>query len=230
MFLVGLPTKSFTLNTVPKGRGLSSLPTSSMNTAPQRTQSKMEEEIWKDIDGYDGYYQISNKGRLRGLQRMVKNPIHGQMVLKENVFSQKPNKRGYVKYRIHYNNQRKSYAAHRLVAHYFIGYSDKMIDHINGVKNDNRVENLEYVDNRENCARGHEMRLNKPVGITAVTSQYNGKIRWVAKISLNKKHHFLGSFKTSEEASKCYQSTLAEIKAYGEIRTWYKKHRKQKSK
>lgn len=98
-------------------------------------------EIWKDIKGYEGYYQVSNKGRIWSVlsQRYLK-PQHDNC--------------GY--YRIQLtakNGKRKTEKVHRLVAINFIDNPDNLpeVNHINHIRDDNRIENLEWCNHKENC-------------------------------------------------------------------------------
>ena len=92
----------------------------------------MKDEIWKDIEGYNGRYQISSIGR-------AKNAHKG------HVLQQSYNTRKYLKVSLCANGKTSSKLIHRLVADAFIPNPDnlKYIIHINKVKTDNRVENLE---------------------------------------------------------------------------------------
>lgn len=98
------------------------------------------EEIWKDIKGYEGKYQISNLGRVKSLNYNTK-------ILKYN-----SDGHGYLKVILYKNNKRKSHRVHRLVAEAFIpNLEDKnQVNHINGNKQDNRAFNLEWCTAKEN--------------------------------------------------------------------------------
>lgn len=113
------------------------------------------EEIWKDIPGFKGVYQISSLGRCRSLDRTVK--LHGVRGCKTKccyrwtkgeLLTATNNGRGYLAYNLKCG---KRYA-HRLVAEAFIPNPDNKpeIDHINGVRSDNRAENLRWVTRAEN--------------------------------------------------------------------------------
>lgn len=94
-------------------------------------------------------------------------------------------KKGYIEIRVG-----KKYKAHRLVWLYTYGYLPKQIDHINGVKDDNRLENLREVDNQEN-QRNTSINSNNKSGATGVYFYSN---RWRATIGVDGKHIYLGDY------------------------------------
>ena len=112
----------------------------------------MENEIWKDIPEYEGLYQVSNLGRVKNL-----NNYHSK---KETFVKPYKSPRGYLKISLSKNRTRKYFLAHRLVAFAFIENVENkpFINHINGIKDDNRVENLEWCTNEEN--KNHALNNN----------------------------------------------------------------------
>ena len=148
----------------------------------------------KNVVGYEGKYAISEDGRvfnlIRGIE-MKQHDIYGYMC---------------VKFRV--NNEIKNYRVHRLVYSAFKGriIDNLVIDHIDGNKKNNNIENLRQLPNRENCNLGiQEKRKDKlPRGVR----RFNKDNMFGAEIGIEKERYYLGTFKTPEEASDAYQSAL----------------------
>lgn len=121
------------------------------------------EEIWKDIKGYEGIYQISNLGMVKSLYREIKT-VNSQYFYKEKFLKTTPNNMGYHVVRLTLNNKTKSYSIHRLLAIHFIENIDNkpQVNHINGIKVDNRLENLEWCTISENRQHAYDTGLQKP--------------------------------------------------------------------
>lgn len=105
------------------------------------------EEVWKDVVGYEGLYQVSNLGRVRSLDRIV----NGNR-LKGKILSQVKDTKGYLFLRLSKNGNSKRFLVHRLIAEAFIPRIEgkNYIDHINGIRDDNRIENLRWCTHQEN--------------------------------------------------------------------------------
>lgn len=112
----------------------------------------MEEE-WKDIEGYEGKYKINTKGVVINCRGRVVKPEVSQ--------------RGYLRVRLCYEGRKINHKVHRLVAAAFIPNptGQPQIDHINGDKQDNRVENLRWVDNITNNNGFKSETHKQPVAI-----------------------------------------------------------------
>lgn len=113
----------------------------------------MEVETWKSVIGYEGLYEVSNLSRVRSLPRLV--PTNG-LTCKERMvvggILRQHISNGYMNVRICKNGKSSQFRVHRLVAIAFIPNAENkpQINHINSDRSDNRIDNLEWVTNREN--------------------------------------------------------------------------------
>lgn len=121
-------------------------------------------EIWKDIPGYVGYYQVSNKGRVRGLDRVVFNPNrwkkkNGTMKVASRIKSQCRDK--YKQAILSKNSKLRGFTIHRLVAKAFILnlHNKPCINHKDGNPKNNNVENLEWCTYSENTKHAYKTGL-----------------------------------------------------------------------
>lgn len=127
------------------------------------------EEIWKDIEGYEGYYQVSNLGRVKSLDRKVTDNkcerIFKGIILRQDIVGS-----GYLSVMLSKDNKQKRFLVHRLVSETFIPNPCNLpeINHKSEVKTENYVENLEWCDHSYNntylnkVERGQKKR-KKPV-------------------------------------------------------------------
>lgn len=106
-------------------------------------------EIWRDIKGYEGIYQVSSEGRIKSLRRVDKS----NHIVNEKIKDTIVNKYGYEMVTLWLNGSCKTLRVHRLVAEAFIPNPENKpcIDHINTIKTDNRVVNLKWASSKENC-------------------------------------------------------------------------------
>lgn len=162
------------------------------------------EEIWKDIDGYEGIYQISNLGRVKSLSRVVIRKNGAPNGVKEKFFKRKVHSTGYYIVGLTQSGKTKNVKLHRLIAKAFIPNPKNLTDvnHINYDRSDNRIENLEWTSHRENGVHGFRN--------TKKTSKYPGvswnkhRSRWAAFIQVEGRQINLGGFLSEEEAHQSY--------------------------
>ena len=115
-------------------------------------------EKWKDVKDYEGLYKVSNEGRIKQLERIVPTPNGGHYVEKEKI--KKLNFTGaYLMAALCKNGKVKKISVHRLVLNAFCGESDLQCNHKNGIKTDNRLDNLEWTTQSENMKHAYSTGL-----------------------------------------------------------------------
>lgn len=123
-------------------------------------------EVWKDIVGYEGLYQVSNLGRVKSLERYVQNhgalQFHKEQIKRASERKRKDGNQGYLTLRLYKDNKGKNCYIHRLVAEAFIPNPENKptVNHINGDKHDNRAKNLEWNTYKENNKHAYDTGLN----------------------------------------------------------------------
>lgn len=118
-------------------------------------------EIWKGIDGYEEFYQVSNLGRVKSLDRVIKKSKYSYMI-KGKVFKTSLNNKGYAQTELTKGGKRKYFKVHRLVALHFLpneNASDLTVNHIDGNKLNNEVNNLEWCTLEENMWHAYKNNL-----------------------------------------------------------------------
>ena len=145
------------------------------------------EEIWKDVKGFEGMYQISNHGRLKSFLRIKTGHIMSQTNKKGDYF------------RI-VLNQKKSTYIHHLVAFHFIGDRPKgyHIDHIDGNKQNNRVDNLQYITMIHHKLKTIKENPNSLKGMI----HYNKYIRPKTVLQITMDGNIIGEFPSCLEAAR----------------------------
>lgn len=118
------------------------------------------EEIWKPIKEYEGFYEVSNLGRVRSLDRNVKSKasLSGYSKVKGRILRQGIASNNYCMVALYNDKVQNCRTVHSLIAGAFIPNPNSLpcVNHINGIKTDNRIENLEWVTYSEN--NYHEVR------------------------------------------------------------------------
>lgn len=129
-------------------------------------------EIWKDIKGYEGLYQVSNLGNIKSLFRYKK-------ILKPT-----KNTLGYLKVSLYKDKKIKVMSVHRLVAEAFLENTNNFTDinHKDGNKTNNKVENLEWCTRQQNILHRFRVLKQEPF------KKY-GDINWNDKKDVNRYHN-----------------------------------------
>lgn len=124
-------------------------------------------EIWKDVEGYEGMYRVSSYGRVIRLERMVTDAI-GTRVLPETMLmccdGTGSKNKTYYRVALCRNGKKENVSVHRLVARTFIPNPENKpcVNHIDGNKHNNHVENLEWVTYSENTIHAYQTGLIPP--------------------------------------------------------------------
>lgn len=160
-------------------------------------------EVWKSIEDYEGLYEISNLGNVKSL-----NYKHTK---KEGILAKCNNRNGYLTVNLFKNRKVKTRRIHQLVALAFLNHKpcgyELVINHINHIKTDNRLENLEIVTHRENSNKKHIKSFSQYTGVYWCKRTN----KWLSQITINKKRNHLGYFDTEIEAHNAYQNKLLTL-------------------
>lgn len=170
-----------------------------------------QEEIWKPVVGFEGIYEVSTFGRVKSIKRKVRShTVSGFRTVSERFLKQCLNAYGYYMLGLCGVNKRKNMLVHRLVGYAFLGLTDNLqIDHIDGVKTNNHIENLRVVTHSGNM-RGHRGSYGKSKfrGVSRTLSKTNP---WIAVIKSDSRPVYLGLFPTEEAAARAWNEKAIEL-------------------
>ena len=162
---------------------------------------KTREENWKKIENIDGDYMISDLGNMVNVRTGKRVGAIGHD--------------RYVHFMGKQDGKVKNFKVHQLVWDAFGGksYDGKriVIDHINNIRSDNRIENLQLLKFRDNCNKGIKVGRSEVMGISWNTA----KQRWLAQISLGGQRFVLGFRRTIDEAKSLYDEALFRFEKEG---------------
>lgn len=156
-------------------------------------------EIWKDIPNYEGLYQASNLGKIRSLDhKIMQKGVNGKLIVhkyKGKILKGWIQNTGYLT--VSLNN--KKYSAHRLIAITFLEQEKgkNIVNHIDGNKLNNRVDNLEWCDHKHNFDEA--VRLNL---INMKYNSYENRIRAKKVKQFDKNGNYIKTYECSVDAEK----------------------------
>lgn len=130
-------------------------------------------EIWKEIEGYESLYQVSTYGRIKSLSHIN----YLGRLRQECILGNRLSDRGYHTAVLYNDGKPKSFRVHRLVAKAFIDnpFNKPHVNHLDGVKSNNFIDNLEWVTMSENQKHAFKNGLNR------ITCERNEKGRYIKK-------------------------------------------------
>ena len=171
-------------------------------------------EIWKDIEGYEGLYQVSDKGMVKSLGRLVKTS-RGNRMTQEKIIGFGFESNGYKISRLYKNGVQKAIKTHRLVAIAFIQNPDNKpeVNHKDGVKTNNFKGNLEWMTSSENTRHAVKMGLH-----TGKIGQKHHSSKISEKDAIFIKYESNGF--TSDELVEKYNITRVQVNAIRSGRAW----------
>ena len=143
------------------------------------------EEIWKDIDGYEGLYRAGSNGKIKSLSRFAKIKNNKLRHVKERIKKTSKNGAGYLALTLSKYGGEKKFQVHNIILKTFVKnpHGKKCCDHINAIKTDNRLTNLRWATYSENIKHAYKLGLNKITKKRKMTSRQNG-IKHLSKKTL----------------------------------------------
>lgn len=175
------------------------------------TMDDLETEIWKDIPGYERYYQVSSNGQVKSLERTVIHKNGFKQKMPSIIRKPKMSRNGYLRIELQKNNIGKGFGVHQLVAMAFLNHKlDRhiiVVDHIDNNRLNNKLSNLQLISHRKNSTKNIKTGSSIYTGVC----WHKVKKQWISQIRINGRIKNLGYFDNEEDASKYYQKALDAI-------------------
>lgn len=168
-------------------------------------------EIWKDIPGYEGYYQASNKGNIKSLKFQCN--LTGKKYPREKILKPKTDKWKNKRVDLWKNGEHKTWLVHRLIGITFLGMpKEKMtINHKDGNRLNNNLDNLEWLSLAENIRHGFKTDLY-PQKHILLTNKITGKKEIM--LSMSQASNYIG------KKVKYISNAIRKNKQENEIYKW----------
>jgi hypothetical protein len=164
---------------------------------------EQQQEEFRSIPGYEGYYEVSNFGNVKSLGN---DKSRKEKILRPGLSSGR-----YYLVILTKDGKRKTIKIHILVAMAFLGHVPDgthkiVVDHIDNNRLNNHLSNLQLITQRENLSKDRKNGTSKHTGV----SWNKGANKWRSYIKINGKQKYLGTFTSEEDAAEAYQKALKE--------------------
>lgn len=170
-------------------------------------------EIWKDVVGYEQYYQVSNLGRIRSKDREVRNN-KGKCIKAARILKPQQNNNGYLYFQIKLSGRMVKLYIHRMVASAFIPNTNNkpQVNHIDNNPQNNCVNNLEWVTPKENVHHAMKQgRFDKSFSMTLEKFAESRMLKQRPVIGINVKTGEIVEFETVNEAGRHFNNRAGDI-------------------
>lgn len=183
---------------------------------------KIQNEIWKDVKGYEGLYQISNFGIVKSCARIIIRNNGTNLTLSGKVKTPSTTKNGYYYVALWNRNKHKHALLHRILSIAFIPNPEnkKEVNHKDGNKKNNSLENLEWVTHQENGMHSYKMGMTpKPTGNNKKGEEvYNSVLK--TRDVINIRQYFEYGGVTQKQLSEIFNVSRSCIQGITRRKTW----------